>query len=302
MPLEGGTTVHRIGSFIVAVGLLLAPSTVRAQAEAERKEKTFQVVKKGAAVGDVDETVSQMEMRLRLVVRGPDAEPEVMELSNVSSDRYTQTVLAARKGFIERVKVSYGDAYEESMEDGKRQRKTSPVSGKVYIGGLVKGRVVVTDEAGKPVSKEEQELVEDALPVLGKEDPLDAALPDTPIRVGDSLDRFAKVFEREMFPQDDPTMRFHDTQVRLAEATRDARGSVGTFRVTTTLTIKDPENPVVMTFPMEGTFSLLAEGGRGLDFTLSGPVRVAVSEELRKQGVTVEAEGDVNIHVNSPAP
>src|SRR5689334_2823608 len=105
MPPEGGTTVHRIGSFIVAVGLLLAPSTVRAEGEAERKGQTFQVVKKGAAVGDVDVTVSQMEMRLRLVVRGPDAEPEEIELSNVTSDRYTQTVLAARKGLIERVKV-----------------------------------------------------------------------------------------------------------------------------------------------------------------------------------------------------
>lgn len=294
--------MHRIGSFIVAVGLLLVPSTVRAEGEAERKEQTFQVVKKGAAVGDVDVTISQMEMRLRLVVRGPDAEPEVIELSNVTSERYTQTVLAARKGVIERVKVSYGDGYEESVEDGKTQRKKSPVSGKVYVAGLVKGRVVVTDEVGKPVSKEEQELVEDQLPVLGKVDPLDAALPDTPIRVGDSLDRFAKVFEREMLPEGDPTMRFHDTQVRLAEVTRDARGSVGTFRVSTTLTIKDPENPIVMTFPMEGRMSLLADGVRALDFTLSGPVRVAVSEELRKQGVTVESEGDVNIHVSSPTP
>ena len=66
--------MHRISSFIVAVGLLLAPSLVGAQAEGARKEQSLQLKKRQAAVGDVDtvdmRVVLRMDFEMRLLSHG----------------------------------------------------------------------------------------------------------------------------------------------------------------------------------------------------------------------------------------
>ncbi|QSQ20430.1 hypothetical protein JY651_35010 [Pyxidicoccus parkwayensis] len=288
--------MHRILSLVVSVGLLLAPSVVRAQ-----KEQSIQFVKKGFAVGDTDTTDMHVELKMNFVVHGPEMEPETMNMSSATKEHFTYTVLSVSKGGIDRLKVAFGDAYEEATEEDQTGRKDSPVSGKTYVAALEKGKVVVTDEAGKAVSKEEQDGVKERIPKLGKADPVEAALPDKPIRVGESLDRFAKVLTKEVLEQENqPEMRFTGTKVKLADVTKDARGTVGTFRVTSTMTIKDPESPHVMTVPFEGTMTLLAEGVRMDDFSLAGPVKLTLKPELRKRGLTIEGDGSMKMSVSSP--
>ena len=205
-------------------------------------------------------------------------------------------MLAVRKGLADRVKVAFGDMYEESTDKGKTTRKNSPFSGKVYVAAYQKGRVVVTDEAGKTVSEEERASVASRIPNLGKVSPLEAALPDKPIRVGDSLDRFAQVLGEKIFPQgDDSTLEFSDTQVRLAGVTKDARGAVGTLRVTTMLTIKGSESPITMTVPLEGTITALGRGAKVLELNLSGPMKAELAPELRAQGLTMGGQGELKM-------
>jgi hypothetical protein len=298
--------MHRVSSFIVAVGVLLAPSVVGAQAGAQvegaRKEQSFQLKKRQAAVGDVDTVDLQVVLRLAFELTGPEIEPEPLNVSSTTASHCTTTVLAARKGIIDRLKVAFGDMFDETEEGGKKERQASPISGKTYLAGMTKGRLVVTDEAGKPVSKEEQAAVKENLPELGKADPLEAALPDKPIRVGDSLDRFAKVFTEEFLQTGDPSTRFRGTRIRLSEITQDAKGPVGIFSVSTTMTLEQADSPVVMTIPLEGKLSMLSEGARLLEFSLAGPAQVALLEEFRNQGVKVEGEGEMKLHLTCSVP
>jgi hypothetical protein len=298
--------MHRISSFIVAVGLLLAPSVVGAQVGAQeedaRKEQSLQLKKRQPAVGDVDTVDMQVLMRMDFELSGPELEPEPLKMSSTTANRFTTTVLAARKGIVDRVKVAYGDAFDETVEDGKTEREVSPVSGKTYLAGMTKGRLVVTDEAGKPVSKEEQAAAEEYLPELGKADPLEAALPDKPIRVGDSLDRFAQVLTKEVLQNGGSSTRCRGTRVRLSEITQDAQGLVGIFSVSTMMTIKQAGSPIVLTIPLEGRLSVLAEGARVLEFSLAGPVQVAMTEAMRKEGVTVKGEGEMKLRMTSSVP
>lgn len=289
--------MHRILSLAVTVGLLFAPSAVVAQGS---KAPSFQFVKKDTAVGDVVTTDTRVEMKMDFALFGPQMEPESMVMTSTSVDRYTVTVLEAHQGLIDKVKIAFEDVYEEQADNGNTQRKAHPVSGKVYAAGLVKGKVAVTDEAGNPVSQEEQTDVAGRLPELGKVDPLEAALPTTPLKVGASLDRFAKVLTTEVLQQEgDPNTRFSGTRVRLSEVTRDARGTLGIFRITTTMTTKDPESPVVLTVPLEGQMTARAEGAELLEFTLAGPMRLAVTPKVRKQGLSVKGSGEMKMHVSS---
>ncbi|WP_164008591.1 hypothetical protein [Pyxidicoccus trucidator] len=292
--------MHRLVSSIVIVGLALAPSIVSAQAGDGLKGQTFQLKKKAPAVGDVETVALGLEMRLDFVLSGPDMDSEPLELSNTSSSNYSMTVLAARKGLLERVKVVYGDMYEDAVEEGKKERTVSPVNGKTYVAGLEKGRMVVTTEDGKPVSPEELAAIKENLPELGKVDALEAALPDKPLRVGDSLDRFAKVLTKEVLQPDDPAARFTGTRVRLSEIVQDARGAVGIFSVSTTMTVQEKDSPVTVTIPLEGKMSLLAEGARMFGFSLAGPASVGLSKELRAAGISVAGEGGMKLTVTDP--
>ncbi|QSQ26551.1 hypothetical protein JY651_17155 [Pyxidicoccus parkwayensis] len=287
--------MHRILSLVVAVGLSFAPSAVRAEAE---KAQTFQFVKKAPAVGDSATMETRVEMKLNFAIRGPGMEPEPMDVTSTTNERYTSTVLAVRKGLVDRVKVAFGDTYQEATDKGKTARQDNPLSGKVYVAAYEKGRVVVTDGAGKPVPEAERASVASRIPNLGKVNPLEAALPDKPIRVGDSLDRFAQVLAEKILQQgNDSSMRFSDTQVRLAGVTKEARGAVGTLHVTTKLTIKGSESPITMTVPLEGTITALGRGAKLLELTLSGPMTAELEQELRTQGLTVGGQGELKMSV-----
>jgi hypothetical protein len=85
--------------------------------------------------------------------------------------------------------------------------------------------------------------------------------------------------------------------VRLADVTKDARGTVGTLRVTTMLTIKGSESPITMTVPLEGTMTALGQGAKLLELTLSGPMKAELTPELRTQGLTVGGQGELKMRM-----
>ncbi|NMO15086.1 hypothetical protein HPC49_16405 [Pyxidicoccus fallax] len=292
--------MYRFVAFIISAALFFAPSVVEAEQEGTPKERTFQFEKRYAAAGDVDTVRLRMDMKLDFLLNGPGAEPEEMKASDTTITHYVMTVLAARKGRLDRVKLAFGEKYEDTVEEGKPERKVSPLSGKTYLAGWVKGRVVVTDEAGKPISKEERDDIESSLPEFGKADRVLAAFPDKPIRVGDSLDRFAKVFAEESLQSKDSGVRFLDTRVRLLEIVPDPKGDVGIFSLTTTMVFLEADGPLGMTFPMEGQLRIRGKGARLLEFTMAGPARVEVNEALRAVGVTVQGSGETRLHLVDP--
>jgi hypothetical protein len=294
--------MYRFAVCIISAGLVFAPAIVRAQEAEAPKARTFQFQKKQPAAGDVSTAQQRMVLKLDFVLSGPDIEPTPIKTSSTSVSHYSTTVLAARKGIVDRVKLAFSEMYDDEVgEEGKTERKAGPASGKTYLASWEKGRVVVTDEAGKPISQEEREAIQGSLPKLGKPDPVEAALPETPLRVGDSLDRFAKVFEKEVLTSSSAgSVRFGKTRIRLAEIVQDARGDVGVFSMSTTMTLQDAEAPFVMIVPMEGKISFRAKGARVLEFSLGGPARMEILQAMRAAGLTVEGSGETRLHLVDP--
>lgn len=296
-----GTGMYRFVALIISAALFFAPSDARAQQARASKERTFRMEKRRAADGDVNTVQLRMEMKLDFLLNGPGARPKEMKASDTMVTHYVMTVLAAHKGRLEMVKLAFGETYEDSVEEGKLEREVSPLSGKTYLAARVEGRVVVTDEGGKPISEEERDAIRSHLPDLGKADRVQAALPDKPIRVGDRLDRFAKVFTEEALQSKESSgVRFNNTRVWLSEIVQDPKGDVGIFSLTTTMVFLDGGGPIGMTFPMQGKLRIRGKGARLLEFSLAGPAQVEVNEMLREAGVTAQGSGETRMHMVDP--
>lgn len=310
--------MHRVMSFVVSMGLALAPSLVQAQGSSQGEQKaagkaavaspqaarSIQFKKKDAVIGRTDELTSHFEMRLDFAFGAQGAEePTKIESTNGEDSRQTQTVLAARGRIIDKVKVAYGDRIEFGEEDGKEERTVSPVSGKTYLAEAKKGRIVVTNARGKAVPKEEADLVTKDLPELGKLDPLEEAIPETPLEVGAPLERFSLALADYLKRDSDPDTEVRDTQVHLAEIRQGPRGLTGILAIEATFVVRIDDTPFTLTIPLKGTMPVLAEGAEVLEIALSGPVNMVLDPELKKLGLQVTGQGEMKILVTSrPLP
>lgn len=294
--------MHRVYPFVVSLGLSLAPLAAHAATPAapaaEVKAPTIQFKQVNARVGDQEELDNAVDMRLALDLRASDMDkPMSVAMSVTSSSRHTVTVLAAKGKVVSKVKLAFGDVGEVAEEQGEVQRKASPVSGKTYLAEWKKDRVVITDAKGKPVPKEEADEVTKHLPELGKPDALEAAFPKTPLAVGATLDGFSDALAKQIVDEQGDDTRVTQTRARLVEVRQDPRGVVGVFDVAMTVSRQEINAPFLMTIPLQGQMLVLAEGIQLLELTLSGPVKVALTDDAVEQGFEARGEGAMRLRL-----
>ncbi|WNZ63130.1 hypothetical protein QEG98_04910 [Myxococcus sp. MxC21-1] len=294
--------MHRVYPFVVSLGLSLAPLAAHATAPAapapEVKAPTIQFKQVNARVGDQEELDNAVDMRLALDLRASDMDkPMSVAMSVTSSSRHTVTVLAAKGKVISKVKMAFGDVGEVAEEQGKVQRKASPVSRKTYLAEWKKDRVVITNAAGKPVPKEEADEVTKHLPELGKPDRLEAAFPKNPLAVGATLDGFSDALAKQIVDEQGDDTRVTQARARLVEVRQDPRGAVGIFDVAMTVLRQEINAPFLLTIPLQGQMSVLAEGIQLLELTLSGPVKVELTDDAVEQGFEARGEGAMRLRL-----
>ncbi|MFP2958640.1 hypothetical protein ACLEPN_12515 [Myxococcus sp. 1LA] len=296
--------MHRVSSFVVSLGLLLAPLAADAAAPAapapasEEKAPSIQFKQVNARVGAQEELDNAVDMRLALDLRASDMDkPMAVSMSVTSSSRHTVTVLAAKGAVVSKVKMAFGDVGEVAEEQGEVQRKASPISGKTYLAELKKERLVITDAKGKPVSQEEEAEVKKHLPELGRPDRLEAAFPKTPLAVGASLEGFSDALAKQLVDEQGDGTRVTQTRATLVEVRQEPRGAVGIFDVAMTVSREEANAPVLMTIPLQGKMSVLAEGIQLLELTLSGPVKVALTEDAVQAGFEARGEGAMRLRL-----
>ncbi|WAM27371.1 hypothetical protein [Myxococcus sp. NMCA1] len=294
--------MHRVYPFVVSLGLSLAPLAAHATAPAapvaEVKAPTIQFKQMNARVGYQEELDNAVDMRLALDLRASDMDkPMSVAMSVTSSSRHTVTVLAAKGTVVSKVKMAFGDVGEVAEEQGKVQRKASPISGKTYLAEWKKARVVITDAKGKPVPKEEEAEVTKHLPELGKPDRLESAFPKKPLAVGATLDGFSDALAKQIVDEQDDDTRVTQTRARLVEVRQDPRGAVGIFDVAMTVSRQEINAPFLMTIPLQGQMSVLAEGIQLLELTLSGPVKVELTDDAVEQGFEARGEGAMRLRL-----
>ncbi|WP_141593322.1 hypothetical protein [Myxococcus sp. AB056] len=294
--------MHCVYPFVVSLGLSLVPlaahATAPAAPAAEVKAPTIQFKQVNARVGDQEELDNAVDMRLALDLRASDMDkPMSVAMSVTSSSRHTVTVLAAKGKVVSKVKMAFGDVGEVAEEQGEGQRKVSPVSRKTYLAEWKKERVVITNAAGKPVPKEEEDEVSKHLPELGMPDRLEAAFPKKPLAVGATLDGFSDALAKQIVDEQGDDTRVTQARARLVEVRQDPRGAVGIFDVAMTVLRQEINAPFLLTIPLQGQMSVLAEGIQLLELTLSGPVKVELTDDAVEQGFEARGEGAMRLRL-----
>ncbi|AEI62824.1 hypothetical protein [Corallococcus macrosporus] len=294
--------MHRVYPFVVSLGLSLAPLAAGAAAPAapapEAKAPSIQFKQVNARVGDQEVLDNAVDMRLALDLRASDMDtPMSVSMSVTSSSRHTMTVLAARGNVVSKVKMAFGDVGEVAEEKGDVQRKASPISGKTYLAELKKERLLITDAKGQPVSREEEGEVKKHLPELGRPDRLEAAFPKTPLAVGARLEGFSDALAKLMVDEAGDDTRVTQTRATLAEVRQEPRGAVGVFDVSMTVLRQEVNAPFLMTIPLQGKMSVLAEGIQLVELTLSGPVKVELTDDAVEAGFEARGEGAMRLRL-----
>lgn len=288
--------MRRMWSWVVVAGMSLSSVSLADEVKGDREElgRTVRFTKKDAVVGQSEEQRLRMEMKQDFHITGPEMEPEPIALSSTMLQTQVITPLAAKGRIVTRTKIAYGDVVDVTKDgDGKETREVSAVNGKSYLGELKKGDLVVTDLQGKPVTKEVRELVLLDLDGLGEEDPIVAAFPEAPLKIGDSVERVAQAFEASLRKSGGDGVKFKDTRIQLSEIRHEARGPVGVFTVSTTLEVpSDEESPVSMSITYQGTMNVLAAGTVLTSFSLAGPLTLTPIPDFYKLGMRIEGKGD----------
>ncbi len=290
--------MHRVIPFVVSLGLLLAPLAWGAE-----QAPGIQFKPAAHRVGSAMATENVVDMRLALELLAKDMDaPLSVALSMKSTHGYTATVLAAKGNVIHKVRMAFDDVVEEVLEKDVPQRKVSPLSGKRFVAELRKGKLTVTDPAGKPVPQDVQDEVKKHLPELGNPDAMEAAFPAKPLAVGAVLEGFTDALAQKMV--EDPgenNTRITGTRARLREIRQEPRGAVGVFDVSMTLSREDSGTPIVMTIPMKGEMSVLAQGMQVLELKLSGPVKVSLTEDAVAHGFQGKGGGEMQLRMGTRA-
>lgn len=100
----------------------------------------------------------------------------------------TLTILAIEGGKPTRAKLQYLDSSTNVRgENNQSVEATQPVAGNTYFVSKQNGTLTVTDEAGQPVTEEENKILQMHLQTFGKTNPLAQFLDGKRIQVGDEI-------------------------------------------------------------------------------------------------------------------
>ncbi|NVJ21854.1 hypothetical protein HUW62_11550 [Myxococcus sp. AM011] len=289
--------MRRMWSWVAVAVMSLSSVALGDEVKGDREElgRTIRFTRKDVVVGQAEEQRLRMEMTQDFHVTGPEMEPEPMSLKSVMVQNQVLTTLAAKGRVITQQKIAYGEVRDVTKDgDGKETREVAAVSGKSYLGEFKTGRILVTDLRGMAVTKEVRETVLSDLEGLGEEDPIVAAFPEAPLKIGDSVERVAQAFQASLQKGGGADgVKFKDTRIQLSEIRHEVRGPVGVFAVSTTLEVpSDEETPVSMSVTYQGTMNVLAAGTVLISFSMAGPLTLTPTPEMHKLGMRIEGKGD----------
>ncbi|MCK8503667.1 hypothetical protein [Myxococcus fulvus] len=290
--------MRRMEPWVIAVGLLaLSPLDVGAT-EPPRivvsKARALSFTRQDAVVGRAEEVRMGMTMQQDFYITAPFMEPEPIDVSTEMFQAQVFTPLEVKGPLVTKAKLAYGDVVDVMKDpQGRQKRQVTVVHQKTYVGEARAGRVEVTDANGQPVPPEEAELVRKDLDGLGAEDPIAAAFPRGPVKVGAKLDGVARAFEKLLRKGNPASVKFRKTRVQLQEIHEDPRGLVGLFLVSTTMELApDEQNPMTTTIAYQGTMHVLGEGTELTAFNLQGPVVYTPIPAMKAKGMQVKGKGD----------
>ncbi|MBL8720866.1 MAG: hypothetical protein JNL79_33065 [Myxococcales bacterium] len=241
----------------------------------EKKEEGITFKGKAPAVGDKfdEKKASDMKMTITIEVGAK----KTSEFTEVENSHKTVEALAVDGKAITKAKITYSEYKKIETEDGKEKKKPpSPLGGKTFLFELKDGKVLVTDEKGGKLPKDEETKVLAKNRHFGKPDPFLEGMPDKPLKPGDKVDSMVKALE-QYFKDDDDSAKdppeIKDVKVKLDSIEKDGKDQIGVFSVEMTMASpKDNKSPVDLKIPLKGKVKVRAKDGFTTSIDLEGPV------------------------------
>jgi len=202
-------------------------------------------------------------------------------------------VLGVDGKIVTKKKLTYVEKTKVQSENGKEKVATTPVLGKTYVLAMVAGKPTVTDEAGKSVPTEEEDVVLKSHRAFGKPDPMIDGMPEGAIRIGDDVPKLKKALQDNLTDADDGKERpeFIVNEVKLTGIEK-GNEPTGVFSVKITVqTPKDSKDPFAMNATLTGTMKLRAKDGWLSGMELTGPLTLQGKDPSLK----VEGKGEMKM-------
>lgn len=258
----------------------------------EKKEEGITFKGKAPAVGDKFDEKKASDMKLTMTIEV--GAKKTSEFTEVESSQKTVEALAVDGKAITKAKITYADYKKVETEDGKEKKKPpSPLAGKTFLFELKDGKVLVTDEKGGKLPKDEETKVLVKNRHFGKPDPFLEGMPDKAIKPGDKVDSMVKALE-QYFKDDDDSAKdppeIKDVKVKLESIEKDGKDQIGVFSVELTMASgKDNKSPIDLKIPLKGKVKVRAKDGFTTSIDLKGPVTMEGNDPKFKMSGKGEA-------------
>jgi hypothetical protein len=228
--------------------------------------------KKLPAVGSRFAETETTARTLALVVdRGnPDGTEHRRERSTREVRDKTVEVLATNAEAVTKVKVTYKDYSKVEKKDANETASQEPVIGKSYVVEAKDGTVSVLSDTGSKVSAEEEKAVNADFKSLGKPDAFQKGLPDTPIKIGDTVDSLAQALEERFRSGGLGTKAsISNVTVKLVKVNDDGAMKSGVFEFT--LDLRIDMGTAAYSRQMAGQVEVRMDDGMTLAYSVKAP-------------------------------
>jgi hypothetical protein len=217
-------------------------------------------------------TTSEARAVLDVLVSGRRLQSTTVRVTEHATE--VQEVVGAA---ITRLQVAYARVTATRLEAGKELTEPSPIHGKTYRLAYQPAGITATDREGRPVAEAERAQVVARNRDLGIPDRIQAALPRTPVAVGDRMDALAaalgKLFaEAQSFEDPQVTFTVDGVSARLKGRTGTGTAAVAVIAVSVGLLFEGPQ--LAMRAELVGELGIQIATGWLVTLTLDGPMHV----------------------------
>lgn len=207
----------------------------------------------------------------------------------------TVTIIRLDRGRPIVAKVTYGKAATQVDADNRKMEITQPVSHTTYfVTRNQDGKLSFADETGKPVTSEEERLLEQHFEAFGKPNPLADFLNGKTVAIGQNI-QVPDAVARELLGLTGNSGKTDRLTLRLAR--REIRKGVECACFETLLRTSSEEN--TKSLLMKGELAIETATCRTQAIRLAGPVAISETRGPVEGRFTVSTNGTLQVNVDA---
>lgn len=199
-------------------------------------------------------------------------------------NKRTEETLAVAGDVVTKAKVTYEQRTKTKAQDGRTGAPDKNVlAGKTFVVEAKDGKVLVTNEDGKPVDAASKAAVEKDYKRFGKPNAVVAAFPTRALKVGEEVKELSAAIVEDL--KDDMDAEKAGLTVESPKVVLDRKeGDNAVFVLT--MTMRMAKGPLKGNIPVTGSVTVRASDGFLLRSETNGPINLDISEAEKAKGVS----------------